>query len=57
MMMNLIAIQSAAKAKAQQALDATCQGGNGDSNGEVGIFEGMGMFTLLLITVIAAVTF
>ena len=66
-MMYLIAIQSARTA--QQALDTTCQGttgGNGgsnggssdgDSNGGVSIFKGLGMFSLLLISVIAAVVF
>ena len=61
-MMYLIAIQSARTA--QQALDTTCQGttgGNGgsdgDSNGGVSIFKGLGMFSLLLISVIAAVAF
>ena len=58
-MMYLIAIQRAEAA--QQALDTTCQtngGGNGgDSNGGVSIFKGLGTFSLLLISVIAAVAF
>ena len=46
----------------QQALDTTCPetGGDstgGDSNGGVSIFKGLGMFSLLLISVIAAVAF
>ena len=44
----------------QEALDTTCQGttgGNGDSNGGVSILKGLGIFNLLLISVIVAVAF
>ena len=52
----------------QEALDTVCDEatppttaptteGNGDLNGGVSIFKGLGMYSLLLISVIAAVAF
>ena len=52
----------------QEALDTVCDeaippttasttGGNRDLNGGVSIFKGLGMYSLLLISVIAAVAF
>ena len=37
--------------------DSNGEGSDADSNGGVRIFEGLGMFSLLLISVVAAVAF